>query len=246
MNNDELIKIENFSVHYTEKTALRKLSLSVLARESYAILGPSGCGKTTLLYSLGELLPASCAIDGKFEKLNTLKTSIVLQDFGLFPWKTVLENTTLPFKLQNNLKVDNLARANEVLEKLGLDSHAHHYPNALSGGQKQRVAIARAWLSSPDLLLLDEPFSSLDAITRESLQEEVINLYNESNLTYVLVTHSIEEAVFMGKKIIILTKDGEFKAELDNQSFGLSDARQADSYFEMCNKVRNIMKEVLS
>lgn len=238
-----ITELQNYSVHYPQLTALKDISLAFCKNETYAILGPSGCGKTTLLYALAELLPAGCTTDGACLRSNPLKISTVLQDFGLFPWKTVLDNTLLPFALKGRPSPMEVEKAHLLLKRLKLDAHENHYPGALSGGQKQRVAIARSWLMEPDLLLLDEPFSALDAITRESLQQDVLNLYRESPSTIVIVTHSIEEAVFIGKNIILLTTHGQVQAKLNNQSFGISDAREHHAYYDTCLAIRKLMKE---
>lgn len=239
---NEILRLRNFSLHYPQLTALRKLDLSFHRNETYAILGPSGCGKTTLLYALADLLPASCTREGELLRMDQLKISTVLQDFGLFPWKTVWENALLPITLKGNPTSAELDKAKRLLARLKLDTHEKHYPGAISGGQKQRVAIARSWLMEPDLLLLDEPFSALDAITRENLQQDVLNLYQESPSTIIIVTHSIEEAVFIGKNIILLTEDGQLKAELENSSFGMEDPREQEAYYEICLRIRKLMK----
>lgn len=241
--NKDIIEIRNFSATYGDLRVLRQLNLTIKENEAYAILGPSGCGKTTFLYALAELLPLTCHTDGSIARLKALTVSTVLQDFGLFPWKTVLENTLLPLTLKGQRKPSDVESARVMLKRLKLDSHENHYPFALSGGQKQRVAIGRSWLTSPDLLLLDEPFSSLDALTRESLQEEVLVLYQKAPLTIVIVTHSIEEAVFMGKTIIILSQKGEIKAQLNNPSFGLENAREHEIFYSQCLEIRRLMKE---
>lgn len=245
--NLSIIQLENLSVHYTNQTALNQLSMTIRENETYVVLGPSGCGKTTLLYVLAGLLSENATLTGTCNHTRPLIVSTVLQDYGLFPWKTVLGNTILPLRIQYGNKAipdSQLIKANQLLERLKLQKHTHNYPNTLSGGQKQRVAIARSWLMSPDLLLLDEPFSSLDAMTREGLQDEVISLYQQSPLTIITVTHSIEEAVFMGKTIIILSAEGNLKVLLENSTYGMPLAREHSSFYEKCLEVRQLLKEV--
>lgn len=242
-SDNPIIRLEEFSVHYQKQTALRGLNLSFHANQTYAILGPSGCGKTTLLYAIAGLLPVECRTDGSCIRAGGLKISTVLQDFGLFPWKTVLQNALLPLKLKGKPSSSDLQQAHHLLGYLKLAAHEQHYPGSLSGGQKQRVAIARSWLMSPDLLLLDEPFSALDAITRESLQEDVLTLYDESPLCIIIVTHSIEEAVFIGKNIILLREDGEVLAHLDNPAFGIEGVREKHVFYDRCLEIRRLMKE---
>lgn len=242
-SDSEVVRLEDFSVHYPQRTALRGLNLHFRANQTYAILGPSGCGKTTLLYAIAGLLPPECRTDGRCIRTEPLKISTVLQDFGLFPWKTVLQNALLPLTLKGRPALPDLQKAHHLLEYLKLAAHEQNYPGSLSGGQKQRVAIARSWLMSPDLLLLDEPFSALDAITRESLQEDVLSLYRESPLCIIIVTHSIEEAVFIGKNIILLKEDGEVRAQLENPAFGIEQVREKQIFYDRCLEIRRLMKE---
>lgn len=241
---NQVVCLENFSASYDGRKALNDLTLRFEARSTYAILGPSGCGKTTLLYAIAGLLPDHCVTEGSCSSRNDLHISTVLQDLGLFPWKTVLQNAVLPFQLKGKITEDNMAKAGEILRYLKLDSHESKYPAMLSGGQKQRVAIARSWLTTPELLLLDEPFSSLDAITRESLQDDVLKLYFSSPLSIIIVTHSIEEAVYIGQKIIILSEHGEMLASLDNETFGIDNAREQKSFYDKCIEIRMLMKQV--
>lgn len=240
--NGGMIELKDFSVRYPERTALKNLNFIFRRGGTYAIIGPSGCGKTTLLYALADLLPSHAVTEGCLIRSHPLITSIVLQDYGLFPWKTVLENAMLPMELKGRPSQADRENTLAMLNRLKLGTFEHQYPGALSGGQKQRVAIARSWLMSPDLLLLDEPFSSLDAITRESLQEEVIALYQQSPLTILIVTHSIEEAVFTGQTILLLTPDGEILTVLDNPAFGADNAREQPAFYEQCLAVRKLMK----
>ena len=168
--------------------------------------------------------------------------AIVLQDYGLFPWKTVRENVALALKIKNigsgTIKKITLDR----LEEMGLAEFAERYPVQLSGGQKQRVAIARALAASPDILLMDEPFSSLDALTRERLQNTILDMWKRRRLTYIIVTHSVEEAVFLGRYIMVLSgRPGRIKAWLKNESFGDESYRMDDSYFKRIKELRQIM-----
>jgi NitT/TauT family transport system ATP-binding protein len=173
-----------------------------------------------------------------------LVISTVLQDFGLFPWKTVFENTCLPLLLKGPLTPELHEKARQILLRLRLDTHSNQYPNTLSGGQKQRVALARTMLMSPDLLLLDEPFSSLDALTREDLQEEIVSMYHQSPMSILIVTHSIEEAVFTGETILVMTEDGHLSTVFDNPGFGMPDARGQESFYTLCLAIRRHMSGI--
>lgn len=181
-------------------------------------------------------------IDSQSIKCIRKKTGLVLQSHGLFPWKSVWENVSLGLKVRN---VDSHIMKQEVsllLKELDIYGHKDKYIKELSGGERQRVAIARSLAIKPDLLLMDEPTSSLDAITKEDFQRLVLQLYKNHDLTMVFVTHDIEEAVFLGKKIIVM-EDGEIKRELDNPLFGKERVRNDLSFYEMCLKVREILGE---
>ena len=247
MNKSVLVKTNHLSLSYNDQTIISHLDLQLERETTYALLGPSGCGKTTLLYALAHLLPDHCHQQGSIETIEPIKTSTVLQDYGLFPWKTVLANTLLPMKIKarskgQKLKQDDLDKAIQLLDSLKLTSHLKHYPHELSGGQKQRVAIARSWLMEPDLLLLDEPFSSLDALTREALQDQMKSLLSSKPLSLFLVTHSIEEAVFLGQNILVMDASASILAKIKNDSFYLKDQREQEAFYKQCLAIRKIMK----
>lgn len=194
-------------------------SWEVARGEAWAIIGPSGCGKTTLLYLLSGLVaPQGGEIRIGGERLGRPRpdTALILQDYGLLPWRTVRENIALGLEIRafygpdglhapkRPLPEDKDALVRYWLQRLGLEEVADHYPSQISGGQRQRTAIGRALVLSPDLLLMDEPFSSLDAPTREALEELTLKLQSERGLTVITVTHSIEEAAYLGRKILCL------------------------------------------
>ncbi|MBF4691901.1 ABC transporter ATP-binding protein [Fusibacter ferrireducens] len=243
MKSDLLMVVKDLSVHYPNRSALHKISLEILANEAYIILGPSGCGKTTLLYAIADLLTHKACVEGSRIAPRPLKKSLVLQDYGLFPWKTVLQNVMLPIELETRKDDKASERAMFMLKHLKLDAHLDEYPSTLSGGQKQRVALARSWVIEPDLLLMDEPFSSLDALTREQLQEDVLTLFNQSRMSMITVTHSIEEAVLLGRHILILSDEGTLSHEIINPTFNLERARENEAYYEQCIEIRKLLKE---
>ncbi len=187
--------------------------------ELWAVLGPSGCGKTTLLMLLAGLYhPQSGAVlvDGERLTHPRPRTGVVLQDYGLLPWATVEQNVRLGLNIRRFYGPDGRhaprepldpqadARVSYWLERLGLLDVADHYPGQISGGQRQRTALARALVLDPDLLLLDEPFASLDVPTRESLHLLTLELVQEMDVTVVMVTHALEEAAFLGQKLLLL------------------------------------------
>ncbi|MBL0713999.1 MAG: ABC transporter ATP-binding protein [Desulfosarcina sp.] len=219
------------------------LSFEVAARETLAIIGPSGCGKTTLLYILAGLSDPS---DGSVfigGGRASGQTAFILQDFGLFPWKTASQNIVLGLQLQGADSGRRRRAAAALLDELGLTGLGGRYPVQLSGGQKQRVAIARALATRPDLILMDEPFSSLDALTREHLQNTMVDMWRRKALSYIIVTHSVEEAVFLGRRVAVLTdRPTRIKALIDNPSFGRTDLRCKDCYFDRIREVRREME----
>lgn len=226
-------------------TALEGINFSVAEGQTCALIGPSGCGKTTLLYLLAGLLTplrGEIWVGGERVVRPRRQTAVILQDYGLLPWKTVWENATLGLALRRYSRRRQEEKLGPLLAALGLNGLEKRYPSQLSGGQKQRVAIARALSLDPDVLLMDEPFSALDALTREGLQQTLIEIQNQRRLTTVLVTHNIEEAVFLGQKIIIFTEaPGRVKAVLDNPGAGGKDYCFTAEFHQLCSQVRRML-----
>lgn len=230
--------------------ALDGLSLRVERGASVAVVGPSGCGKSSLLYALAGLAPIAdglLRVDGSPVSGPRPGTSMVFQDYGLFPWKTALQNVALGCKSPSPQGADTLRdRALARLAEFGVEDLADKYPAELSGGQRQRVAIARALAAEPDLLLLDEPSSSLDALSKESFQRAVLGLHGRGRgagreaLTIVLVTHDIEEAVYLGGIIAVMER-GRIKALVPNPLFGDPVLRERLDYYEFCLSVRRLV-----
>jgi NitT/TauT family transport system ATP-binding protein len=185
---------------------LQDVSLTVAEREFVCVIGTSGGGKTTLLRTVAGLLPlagGTVTLGGVPVAGPSPRTAVVFQHFGLFPWKTVRSNVA--YGLRAGGGRPDPARVASLLAMLGIEDVADRYPAQLSGGMKQRVGIARALVAEPELLLLDEPFSALDAITRESLQNEVLGLWESSAMTGLLVTHDIDEALLMADRVIVIS-----------------------------------------
>jgi len=242
------LAVQKATFGYGKTAVIEDLSIEFDHNKTYSIIGPSGCGKTTLLYGLaGIVKPFSGAVlvEGKNASPSREQTSIILQEYGLFPWKTVWENIALPLVLAHKETKETVAYGKELMKSLGIDTHCDHYPSQLSGGQKQRVAIARSWMMHPDILLMDEPFSSLDAMTRESLQDTVVQLVKKNEMTLVIVTHSIEEAVFMSETILVLDGIGNLYKIIDNPNYGVMTYREEESFYEKCIELRKTLKEVL-
>jgi NitT/TauT family transport system ATP-binding protein len=227
------------------KTVLNGISFELPLHDSLAIVGPSGCGKTTLILIIAGLLEAtegSIFFQETPVKNPNRKTALVLQEYGLFPWKTVAANILLGAKLQK-IKVSK-QRLETLKNELDIEGLDHLYPTQLSGGQRQRVALARALLLNPLLLLLDEPFAAIDTVTREKLQNQLLRAFEKREFSFVIVTHNIEEAVFLGKKIIILgTGKSSIRAVIDNPGTGEVGYRNQPAFFELTTKIRDILEE---
>jgi len=197
------VTVSNERIH-----ALHDISLAVGEREFVTIVGPSGCGKSTLLKLIAGLLPASAgriAVGGKIVAAPRTDIGIVFQNPVLLPWRTVIENVLLPAEVQGRPMAAARARARELLAMVGLAEFESKYPMELSGGMQQRAAISRALLCDPEILLMDEPFGALDAMTREQMNLDLQRIWREAGKTVVLITHSIPEAVFLGDRVIVMS-----------------------------------------
>ncbi len=188
--------------------ALERVSLEVYPQEYVCLVGPSGCGKSTLLRLLAGLLtPTSGQIIFEGQPLTAPRRRIgfVFQKANLMPWRTVLANITLPLELQDAAPGEARRRAQELIDLVGLRGFEHSLPRELSGGMEQRVAIARALVHNPDMLLLDEPFGALDALTRERMGAELLRIWEARKKTVVMVTHSIPEALLLADRVLVLS-----------------------------------------
>ncbi len=198
--------------------ALDGVGLAVGEGEFVAIVGPSGCGKSTLLRILGGLLlptEGQVRLDGRTLSSPRRQVGFVFQDVNLMPWRTVLRNVTLPLEVAHVSQARAERRARELLDLVGLAGFEGAYPRQLSGGMAQRVAIARALVADPEVLLLDEPFGALDALTREQLNLELLRIWRTRKVTAVLVTHNLREAIFMGDRVLVMCpRPGRICAEV--------------------------------
>ncbi|MBB3111572.1 NitT/TauT family transport system ATP-binding protein [Paenibacillus phyllosphaerae] len=202
-----------------EFTALRDIHLDVQQGEFLTIVGPSGCGKSTLLDLLAGLTKPSTGqilIDGRPIAGPALDRGIVFQQYALFPWKTARGNIEFGLEAKGIRGKEKTQRAREFLALVGLSGFEDRYPHELSGGMKQRVAIARSLAYDPDILLMDEPFAALDAQTRETLQSELLRIWEQTKKTIVFITHGIDEAVYLGQRVAVMTsRPGRIKAVID-------------------------------
>lgn len=243
-----MILLNGISREFNGNPVLSRISFELQSGRSISIIGPSGCGKSTLLYIISGLLKpsgGSVLINNMEVKEAGYKTSFILQDYGLLPWKTVFRNVSLGMKIKKMPGDMIRERVEKILKEMQIYSLKDRYPSNLSGGEKQRVAIARALATDPEILLMDEPFSSLDTLTREKLQNTVAEIQSGRSLSILLVTHSIEEAVFLGDRIIIMSKaPGRIEEIIDNERSGSGRFRDSDYYFEQCRKVRGIIESL--
>ena len=227
--------------------ALDNLNLSVAVGEAVSIIGPSGCGKSTMLrLAAGLAAPTSGQVTQGGEVLAKPRqgTALILQDFGLLPWKSVYANAELGLKIRGVDAATRRAKTTAALERVGLSGFEKSYPNQLSGGMQQRLALARAIAMDIDTLLMDEPLSALDALLREDLQDALLELWNKSRYTQVLVTHSIEEAVYLGQRIVVMApRPGRVVAQVANPEMGQRSYRDTELFFARCREVRRALDE---
>ncbi len=254
------IIISQIQKSYDTQEVIRDLNVSLNSGESLSIIGPSGCGKSTLLYILAGLdIPNSGKIIFATENSNLSESffkkhsrspriSYVMQDYGLFPWKTAEENLALPLILYKFPQNEHKKLIESMLFELGLNGINKKYPSELSGGQRQRLALGRALISSPEILLLDEPMSSVDAITREILQKLILQLWKKYSFTFILVTHSVSEAVYLGKNIMVMEKiraqETSQTTIIENPCFGLENPQKTSEYPEIYTELSQKLAHV--
>ena len=195
--------------------AFRNIDLQIRSKEVVCVVGPSGCGKTTLLRCIGGLLAPSSGqvlIDGQTVNRPREGVAIVFQHFGLLPWKTVLDNVAFGLRIAGASAAVTAERLRHYIGLVGLTGFENHYPYQLSGGMQQRVGLARALAIDPEILLMDEPFASVDAQTREVLQEELLQLHERERKTMIFITHSIDEAIILGDRVAVMaSRPGRIK-----------------------------------
>ncbi|MDD3705903.1 MAG: ABC transporter ATP-binding protein [Clostridiaceae bacterium] len=222
---DKVVELKNVTMNYHtldgETQAIKNLSLDIRRGEFVSIVGPSGCGKSTLLSLISGLIKSSTGeilINNEPVKGLSRNVGYMPQRDHLFEWLTILRNTIIGLEIQKKLNKDTMRGAEKLLEEYGLGEFKHYYPKQLSGGMRQRAALIRTLAVNPEILLLDEPFSSLDYQTRLAISEEIWLIIKKEKKTAILVTHDIAEAVSMSDRIIVLTRrPGEVKSEHDIQ-----------------------------
>ena len=243
------VRIDSVSLTYhgvdADVRALAGVDLTLADGDAVAVIGPSGCGKSTLLLAMAGLLaPTEGAVfvEGEAIARPRLRTALILQDFGLLPWKTVLDNAELGLRIRHHPPAESHKRALEALTRVGLQEFLGLFPSELSGGMRQRLALARALALDADLLLMDEPLSALDALTREDLQDLLLSLWRDRGHTSVLVTHSIEEAVYLGRHVLVMSpRPGRIAAVVDNSGMGGPGYRETEAFHQACVELRGLL-----
>jgi sulfonate transport system ATP-binding protein len=246
-----MIHIKNLNVTYgtgeERYQALQNINLELAIGETCAIIGPSGCGKSSFLKVLAGIITnfdGTVEINGEPVMPQQQKIGFIPQNYGLLPWKNVYENICLGVKIKHKNNAEDKGTLALLMQQLGLGGLESRYPGELSGGQQQRVALARAFLLKPDLLLMDEPFSALDAMTREEIQDIFLHVWRKYSVSTILVTHYVEEAVYLGQKIVIMSAfPGRVSQVIDNPLFGVEDIRNHQDFFRLCLTIRKMIKE---
>jgi NitT/TauT family transport system ATP-binding protein len=246
-----LIRIAGLGKRFSSRsgefvTALSDVNLDIRDNEFISVVGPSGCGKTTLLRILAGLESASSGAvhcGGEIVTKPRSDAGVVFQQAVLLPWNTVLNNVMLPAQLKGDASAATRARAERLLDFMGLKDFARKYPFELSGGMQQRVSICRALMRDPKVLLMDEPFGALDAMTRESMNMELMRVWSEERKTVVFITHSIPEAVLLGDRVIVMSpRPGRISevVEIDIERPRSLKTMAMPRFGELCDRIRTI------
>lgn len=219
--NHPMIQLEGVAKSFGKLNVLQEVNLQVAKGEFLVLLGASGCGKSTMLNMISgfeQPTQGRVLVNGKVVKDVEPACGMVFQQYALFPWKTVSENVAFGLKMRGIGRAERRDVARKYIESVGLKGFEDSYPNALSGGMKQRVSIARVLANDPDVMLFDEPFAALDAMTRQVLQEQLLSIYEKSGKTIVFITHSIDEALMLSTRMIVMgSKPGRVVQDIKNE-----------------------------
>jgi NitT/TauT family transport system ATP-binding protein len=238
--------------HTTEVKALAEVNLSIRANEFLSIIGPSGCGKTTLLKMIDGLIPydsGKISIAGKLVTAPGPDRAVVFQTFALLPWRTVLANVEFSLELRQMRAQERTEIARDCLQRVGLSDFETHYPHELSGGMQQRAGLARALAVNPSILLMDEPFGAVDAQTRQLLQEELLELWQRERKTVIFITHSMDEAVYLSDRVVVMTpRPGQVAEVLDvplARPRSAEAVRREPKFVELTNYIWDSLKKAM-
>ena len=244
-----ILQVQGVSKTYGEVVALEPTTFAVQEGEFVAIVGPSGCGKSTLLHIIGGLTEPTSGemfLDGQQFFEAGAERGMVFQAYTLFPWLTVRENVKFGPRMQGLPREEQEKRASHFLNEVNLHGFHHHFPKQLSGGMRQRVAIARSLANKPRILLMDEPFGALDAQTRAVMQDLVLGIRKREKTTALLITHDIDEAIYLADRIFVMTaRPGHFKAEIA-VPFGqdrTESVRDSNEFFELRKQVSHLLHD---
>lgn len=241
-NSENILEVSNVSFGYDERNIISNINLTLRENELISLLGVSGSGKSTLFNIISGLLKPNNGQVIYRGKDITGKTGLISYSFQkdlLLPYMTIEENVSLPLLIKKEKKIDAIKKANEMLREFKLDAYASKYPKELSGGMRQRIALIRTYLFSKDVSLLDEPFSALDAITKDEMHEWYMNMRNKYNISTIFITHDVDEAVLLSDRIYILG-DSTIKSELKIEG------KSRDNSFKLSKEFLDYKKEVLS
>ncbi len=244
----EILKIESLQKQYknANNLVLNGIDLTIHEEDFLCVLGPSGCGKSTMIRCIAgfEDYQGTIEVSGKTVKGPGTDRIMVFQDFNqLFPWKTVLGNITFPLKVGGmKNKKERIQRAEEYLDKVNLLQYKDYYPHQLSGGMKQRVAIAKGMALGSKIIMMDEPFAALDAMTRNQMQSELMHIKEKEKMTVLFITHNIQEAIALGNRIMVMSKDGQIKEHMYN-TIEKPVTPASDGYGELWEHLNNLLTE---
>jgi NitT/TauT family transport system ATP-binding protein len=251
------ISIQNLDKRYKARDgdvpALSNINLDVAEGEFVTIIGPSGCGKSTLLYVLGGFIPAdggTIRVDGKEITGPGIDRGVVFQEYALFPWLTVIQNICYGLEMTGMQRAGREQVAHRLIRTIGLEGFENRFPRELSGGMKQRVAIARTLAYDPKILLLDEPFGALDSQTRETMQDELLRLWLAQRKTVVMVTHDVDEAVYLSERVLVMSKRPgrivrEFQVAIDRRG-SREETVLSDAFIRLRNEVWLCVRQQVS
>ena len=248
MSKKEILKIENLKKKYdnADSHVLKGIDLSVYEEDFICVLGPSGCGKSTMIICIAGFEDYEGVIEVNGESVTGPGTDriMVFQDFNqLFSWKTVLGNITFPLKSSGmKNKKERIKRAEEYLDKVNLLQYKDYYPHQLSGGMKQRVAIAKGMALGSKIIMMDEPFAALDAMTRNQMQSELTRIKEKEKMTVLFITHNIQEAIALGNRIMVMSKDGAIKEHMYNP-IEKPVTPASEGYGELWEHLNNLLTE---
>lgn len=231
-------------VSYNSKVVIDNLNIDIPKGSMITLLGPSGCGKSTLVKTIAgikEKNSGAVLLGGEDVDPTQNNIGYIPQDYGLLPWKDVKSNITLSTKIKGNYDIETF---DSIIGELNIRDHLNKYPKEISGGEKQRVAIARALTMKCEIMLLDEPFSSLDTKTKENASKLLLDVWKKHETTSIIVTHDIETAMYLGQTIVVMSKGCNIVASIDNSYFGVDKPEDTARYFEQINYIKSVFKDI--